>query len=54
VPVQGLVCSCRHLESEHAVDGPCRGIDSYGLPCECLGLEVDRYWSGLGSKGDGE
>jgi hypothetical protein len=54
VPDQRIVCSCSHLEREHAVDGPCRGRDSYGLPCECPGVEVDGYWSGLTAEADGE
>lgn len=52
-PTQGLVCSCRHLESEHGDGGPCAGLDSYSLPCECPSLEVDRHWSGLDMPAEG-
>jgi hypothetical protein len=40
-----LVCTCTHTRLEH--EDTCSGRDSYGLPCECPGFEIDRYWSGL-------
>ncbi|MEC4016128.1 hypothetical protein [Streptomyces sp. H27-D2] len=43
-----LVCTCAHVRSEH--DDVCSGRDSYGLACECLSFEIDRYWSGLDSE----
>lgn len=31
-----LLCDCRNTYGEHAPGGgPCGGLDSYGVPCEC-------------------
>lgn len=30
------MCNCRHWIEQHGDDGgPCTGLDSYGIPCEC-------------------
>lgn len=35
-------CTCTHFSDEHRrATGPCRALDSYGLPCACPSLEPD-------------
>lgn len=38
-----VLCTCKHVDSEHPESGPCRAEDSYGQPCECPGLEPSQY-----------